>query len=430
MSKQRKLTQRQINARKKREEAAAQYLVDNRFPMREPKESYQHYIERLNSNPEYVSAYKEFNKKRGAKALKARRDAVQFDPNYDYNSDMLPITLEDFQVIQDKYAGKNKNKRYVNSWIDAVGKRDLAYNPNLLLKKNAQALAKRKKGRAYYGDVNNDDIPDVTVYDKYGRIVAFNGYQLKKSRHGINIDYLAANPNVTKITKRDVDNYMRNRTTGMNNDQLKELNKKLKRAGLMTYKVVEKRITLAQLLQPYIKQIYDIYDGKAKELIPFTTYKSLFTRAFLNTIFDVDSRTLSTDPLGKRITLIVNKKDKKGYETFNTLRTNIANLFKNEILPKNTNVILKSVNSKIMNNAIQYGLGDDSQKRKIMSVISNTFKTILTGNGTLSRQCVSIINLCRNLLETSVSSDSDTSTSTYNNDYDEDSLMDLTSQEE
>ena len=429
MSKQRKLTQRQINARKKREEAAAQYLVDKRFPMREPKESYKHYIERLNSNPEYVSAYKEFNKKRGAKALKARRDAVQFDPNYDYDSDMLPITLEDFQVIQDKYAGKNKNKRYVNSWIDAVGKRDLAYNPNLLLKKNAQALAKRKKGRAYYGDVNNDDIPDVTVYDKYGKIVAFNGYQPKKSRHGLNMDYLAANPNVTKITKRDVDNYMRNKTTGMNANQLKELNKKLKRAGLMTYKVVEKRITLAQLLQSYIKQIYDIYDGKAKELIPFTTYKSLFTRAFLNTIFDVDSRTLSTDPLGKRITLIVNKKDKKGYDTFNTLRTNITGLFKNEILPKQ-NSILKTVNSKIINSSVRYGIGTDAQKRVIMKDISDAFKVILSGKGELSRQCVSIINSCRHLLEMNVSSDSDTSTSTYNNDYDEDSLMDLTSQEE
>lgn len=350
------------------------YLKEHEYPKRrkgEPKDTY-----RGRMTEAQLAKYLTALDTRKAKRKATRERKMQFKGDYDYDGELEDIDPAQFTRQNNLYNTNFKitsdNDYRSNNWYKAVTNRDLKYNPNLLLRKNAQKLAKSVKGRAYYGDINGDRIPDVTVFDKFGKMVAFNGYRPKRTRHLLNMDYVATHPDGNekgRLTKKDVnalaakfaaDNYGK--------DDFKQLNKKLAKAGFAGYKIKKVRVTLNQLLNDRLKQMYDMkFIGNSIKFIPFTVYKSLIIRAFLNSVFGLDHSTLAIDPAGKIVTKIINKKDKESdaVKRYDNYRTTIANMFTN-ITDK---AVIDAINDIIYKNALRYQLGDAPVKRKLMSHI-------------------------------------------------------------
>lgn len=409
----------EINAYKKELDKSKEFCKTHGFHPKFKGESNQHYRERLKELGE-LEKYEEYQKNRinvARSALKSRENF--FEDEYDYDSDQLyGIDHKSFGKIRGKYTGikdkdgkwkKDENGNYMRDkkrnseykWINSVKDRDLHYNPDLLIYKNAKKLAKSKKGRAYYGDINNDDVPDVSVFDKHGKLIAFNGYQPKKSRHKMNMDYLVANPNVTKLKKKDVDLFTQDFISKQDPESLKKLNKELKKKGFKTYKVVEKRVTLDQMLSEIVRVMYKSISNDDKTVIPFPTYKSLVIRPFLNIIFQANPSTLSSEPIGLRITNIVNKKDKKDSTLYQDFRLGIASAFEKVWI----NTDLESINNYITEIATKYRVGDENVKKSIMESIAENMLKILNSNKTNEEIINNLVTTTTTLVKESINSE-------------------------
>lgn len=409
----------EIKAYKKELDKEREFIKTHPFHPKFKGESNQHYRERLKELGE-LEKYEEYQKNRinvARSALKSRENF--FEDEYDYDSDQLyGIDHKSFGKIRGKYTGikdkdgkwkkdekgnymrdKKRNSEY--KWINSVKDRDLHYNPDLLIYKNAKKLAKSKKGRAYYGDINDDDVPDVSVFDKHGKLIAFNGYQPKKSRHKMNMDYLTANPNVTKLKKKDVDLFTQDFISKQDPESLKKLNKELKKKGFKTYKVVEKRVTLDQMLSEIVRAMYKPISNDDKTVIPFPTYKSLVIRPFLNIIFQADPSTLSSEPIGLRITNIVNKKDKKDLTLYQDFRLGIASAFEKVWI----NTDLESINNYITKIATKYRVGDENVKKSIMESIAENMLKILNSKKTNEEIINNLITTATTLVKESINSE-------------------------
>lgn len=389
------------------------YLQKHKYHKRgkgEPKDTFRNRLKELGELDAYLAELDE----RKAKAKATREKKMQFnDPDYDYDFNSLEdINPEQFNEIDRKYNDNFKitsDKDYrSNSWYQAVSNRDLKYNPNLLLKKNAQKLAKRVKGRAFYGDINGDDIPDVTVFDNYGKMVAFNGYRPKRSRHLMNMNYVYANPEgyfdkakkeySNRIRRKDVNDFNYDESAKIYKKDKKDFkltNKKLAQMGLAGYRIKPVRITLNQLLNDEILRMYDMtFVEENRKLVPFTVYKSLVIRAFLNMIFGVPKNTLAISPAGKLITKIINKKDKESdtEKRYDNYRTAIVNLF-TSMTPGPS---VDKINKTILKYGLRYQLGDASVKSKCLEDIAKDFEKVL--HEQYDEDVVNIMNLSKSLL--------------------------------
>lgn len=352
------------------------YLKQKGYPRRGKKEAKDAYRGRMTEAQlaKYLAKLDEGKAKRKA----TREKKMIFKGDYDYDGELESINPSLFTEYNGTYANNfnimDDSDYRSNNWYKAVTNRDLKYNPNLLLRKNAQKLAKNVKGRAFYGDIDGDKIPDVTVFDKFGKMVAFNGYRPKRSRHLVNMKYIEDHPDGNekgRINKRSVNDYTSEYATEQyeNNPKfIKKLNRGLARAGYTGYRIKKVRVTLNQLLNDRLKQMYDMkFIGNSIKFIPFTVYKSLIIRAFLNSVFGLDHSTLAIDPAGKIVTKIINKKDKESdaVKRYDNYRTTIANMFTN-ITDK---AVIDAMNDIIYKNALRYQLGDAPVKRKLMSHI-------------------------------------------------------------
>ena len=139
------------------------------------------------------------------------------------------------------------------------------------------------------------------------------------------------------------------------------------------YRIKKVRVTLNQLLNDHIKRMYDLkFTGRASKYVPFTVYKSLIIRAFLNSVFGLEHDTLATDPAGKIVTKIINKKDKESdaVKRYDNYRTTIAYMFAN-ITDKN---VVDAINKVLYDNGLKYQLGDGVIKRHLMKNIGSVIE--------------------------------------------------------
>lgn len=387
------------------------YLKEHEYPKRrkgEPKDTY-----RGRMTAAQLAKYLTALDTRKAKRKATRERKMQFKGDYDYDGELEDIDPAQFtrqnNLYNTNFKIQSDNDYRSNNWYKAVTNRDLKYNPNLLLRKNAQKLAKQVKGRAYYGDINGDRIPDVTVFDKFGKMVAFNGYRPKRTRHLLNMDYVATHPDGNekgRLTKKDVnalaakfaaDNYGK--------DDFKQLNKKLAKAGFAGYKIKKVRVTLNQLLNDRLKQMYDMkFTGEDTRLVPFTLYKSIIIRAFLNCVFGLEHDTLATDPAGKIVTKIINKKDKESdaVKRYDNYRTTIANMFASITDAK----IIDIINKNIRAVAFKYQLGDSSIKQDLMKDVGSKLEIAL--NKHYKESYEAIFKLSHELFKLEVTKKTDT----------------------
>lgn len=361
------------------------YLKEKGYPRRGKKESKDAYRGRMTEAQlaKYLAKLEEGKAKRKATTEKK----MIFKGDYDYDGELESMNPSLFTEYNGTYANNfnitDDSDYRSNNWYKAVTNRDLKYNPNLLLRKNAQKLAKNVKGRAFYGDIDGDNIPDVTVFDKFGKMVAFNGYRPKRSRHLLNMKYLEDHPDGNekgRINKRSVNDYTSEYATGQyeNNPKfIKKLNKGLARAGYTGYRIKKVRVTLNQLLNDQIKRMYDMkFTGDSIKYIPFNVYKSIIIRAFLNSVFGLEHNTLATDTAGKIVTKIINKKDKESdaVKRYDNYRTAVANMFVNITDKK----VIDDINKEMYNIGMRYQLGDSPVKRKLMGKIGPIIEDGLT----------------------------------------------------
>ena len=387
------------------------YLKEHEYPKRrkgEPKDTY-----RGRMTEAQLAKYLAALDTRKAKRKATRERKMQFKGDYDYDGELEDIDPAQFtrqnNLYNTNFKIQSDNDYRSNNWYKAVTNRDLKYNPNLLLRKNAQKLAKSVKGRAYYGDINGDRIPDVTVFDKFGKMVAFNGYRPKRSRHLLNMDYVYNNPDGNekgRLTKKDVNALAAKYAADHYDDvEFKKINKKLAKAGFAGYRIKKVRVTLNQLLNDRLKQMYDMkFTGEDTRLVPFTLYKSIIIRAFLNCVFGLEHDTLATDPAGKIVTKIINKKDKESdaVKRYDNYRTTIANMFASITDAK----IIDIINKNIKAVAFKYQLGDSSIKQGLMKDVGSKLEIAL--NKHYKESYEAIFKLSHELFKLEVTKKTDT----------------------
>lgn len=358
-----------------------------------------------------------------AKAIERMKERTLFDPEgyaYDDLEDISPEEFENYNSQYYKTFDIDDNDYRSNNWYKAVSNRDLNFNPQLLIKGNAQKLAKKHKGRAFFGDVDGDYIDDVSVFDRYGKLIAFNGYQPRPSKHPKYIQYLKDYPDVDKIRAKDFNEYNYGKAGEMNSSDLRTLNRYYKSHGFEGYKLKKVRETINEMLNESIKKMYDLKFNNPvyKGLVPFTQYKSVIIRAYLNMLFKLDYSTLSTDDYGKIITKVINKKG----EQYDKLRAKMVEVFKALIDKQDA----AEINSMIGKNFARYRYGEEETKRSTMEMIGNKLRDNFVNY--VGKPGQDLSNYCRYLLKEAISKDDTQSfrwhgSSIYDEDYSDPYLM-------
>ena len=153
------------------------------------------------------------------------------------------------------------NRIPFNSWIEAVEKADLEYDPKLLDRRYASTYAARNGLVIYEGDRNNDGLPDIMLCDANGFVKAYNGYKIKPSKQRqYMIYYQYVDPVFDQNGKFDgyeesFEEFNNQVARGIPDAQRKALNRDLKAAGLATYKVINK--PASTLILELIGVVYD-----------------------------------------------------------------------------------------------------------------------------------------------------------------------------
>ena len=231
------------------------------------------------------------------------------------------------------------NRIPFNSWIEAIEKADLDYDPKLLDRRYASTYAARNGLVIYEGDRNNDGLPDIMLCDANGFVKAYNGYKIKPSKQRQYMIYYAnVDPVFDQNGKFDgyeesFNEFNNQIARALPDAQRKALNRDLKTAGLATYKVINK--PASTLILEIIGNFYDnlfANNPVGKKRNPKIMFKKDFSNALYAELLGVQNRDQvgSETAMGKLLRKIL--KTKKPNTVYHQFAQNFLQWFRGVIV--------------------------------------------------------------------------------------------------
>ena len=173
----------------------------------------------------------------------------------------------------------------------------VSYDPKLENPNYAAYYANKIGGKAYRGDFNDDDVDDIIIATKTGKIKTVNGHTIHKSNRGIDLQYYGSDayakaPHKTKSGRLDVLSKDGKKAwiTSLDDATKNEANKTLKAAGMNTF--VVKKIKATKAINENAKIVYDTVikqlesaypnlKGKLRSKLSSATFASRINNAIL-----------------------------------------------------------------------------------------------------------------------------------------------------
>ena len=333
-------------------------------------------------------------KAKGVKKQKQTKQTKQwgFDSNARYNE----YQPENF--TKEYYEELANNKK--NAWTKHMLSKDYDYDPKMMDSRYAAMVGAKRGLKAYFGDVNDDGVPDVALVDENGKIKNFNGFAPKQSKRRQLVNYYnQVGPiGLTKTgapiygPKSNFNDWVQQvaqHETQQGN--LKKLNTELGHKGYAGYKLKEKTVSefiraavkpAFQNLQNQISKSYNLNPTIVKRAMPYNIFISIYIRVILNSLFNADPRSRSDDEQGQWIAKTLKKK--WNGTPFEGLKDSVINVFS------------QLNNTEFMNigNTIWQGFSNGVDS---LSIQVNTIKQF--GNSIVNAFSKTA-NLCRQALQT------------------------------
>ena len=309
-----------------------------------------------------------------------------FDVNARYNE------YEPENFTKQYYEELANNKK--NAWTKHMLSKDYSYDPKMMDPRYAAMKGAKRGLKAYFGDVNDDGVPDVALVDENGKIKNFNGFSQKQSKRRQLINYYSQvgpqglTPKGSPIygNQSSFNNWVQEVAQfETNRGNLKKLNTELGHKGYAGYKLKEKTVTeqIRTAVKPsYQKLLLQIAQTNklnpilVKRAMPYNLFIPIYIRVVLNTLFGANPQSRSDDEQGQWIAKTIKKK--WNGTQFEQLKPAIIDVFSK--LDQNGfmeigNAIWNGFNNGIENIAIQAG------------VINQFGNTILSTFGNVSSMC-------------------------------------------
>ena len=285
-----------------------------------------------------------------------------------------------------------------NSWANAVRKNDYKYDSRYLDKEFLAYQAARKGLIPYYGDFDNDGVPDSALVDQKMGLKQFNGYSQKPSKRPQYTNFYENNPPQTFSDNGfpeydDFDEYIERYADDLEAKKTREaINKDLKKKGFAEYKVKEK--TFNEIVSDAIRTEYKnnfnnyandlgVTPAYLKRLVPVNTLVSLYVRSLLNSLFGVDPTATSDSNHGRWITKTINKKYPSTHQ-FAGFKQNLLNAFDTingvigrELIKTICNLINKGYNNtEVLYNIVQL-IQNQINSNPVLNNISSVCKSAI-----------------------------------------------------
>lgn len=251
----------------------------------------------------------------------------------------------------------------------ALFKNNINFNPNMLNPNYAQYQAQKKGGQSYVGDYDGDGINDVIVNDKNGKIMYVNGHSIKPTNRPYIMKYYASDDfkNSTHLTKGGLFQLFNDKdftawAKALPSEDKKELNKKLKDAGIQTLRI--KSATAGQVVKEqsksYYSEIVDLLSEKyninptdLRKKLPAAVFSNILTNTMFLGYSGLINNIKSEAQLSNLIKMLkqqfnnkelkdeVEKKSKLIFEYMieNSLRVKLGEIIYNTIVLKQDNKI-------------------------------------------------------------------------------------------
>lgn len=328
------------------------------------------------------------------KTSKKQKQSKQwgFDANARYNE----YQPEDFtKAYYEELSGNKKN-----AWTKHMLSKDYDYDPKMMDPKYAAMVGAKRGLKAYFGDVNDDGVPDVALVDEKGKIKNFNGFSQKQSKRRQLVNYYnQVGPiGLTKTgapvygPKSNFNDWVQavaQHETQQGN--LKKLNTELGHKGYAGYKLKEKTVSefiraavkpAFQNLLMQIAQANNLNPTIVKRAMPYNIFISIYIRVVLNSLFNVSAQSRSDDEAGQWIAKTLKKKWNN--TPFEQLKDAVINVFS------------QLNNTEFMNigNAIWQGFS------KGLDSLSIQVNTINQYGNAIANAFSNVANLCRQALQT------------------------------
>lgn len=334
-------------------------------------------------------------KQNSAKPRVKKQKQWGFDVNARYNE------YEPEQFTKQFYEELANNKK--NAWTKHMLSKDYSYDPKMMDPSYAAMKGAKRGLKAYFGDVNDDGVPDVALVDENGKIKNFNGFSQKQSKRRQLIKYYeqVGASGVTKTGapiyggQSSFNDWMQQ--VAQNEAQkgnLKKLNTELGHKGYAGYKLKEKTVTeqirtavkpAYQRLLMQIAQSNNLNPTLVKRAMPYNLFIPIYTRVVLNTLFGANPQSRSDDEQGQWIAKTLKKKWTNS--PFEQLKPAIIDVFSK----------LDQKGFLEIGNSIWAGFNNGANSVQIQVAVINQFgNTILSAFGNVS-------NLCKQALQARMS---------------------------
>lgn len=261
-----------------------------------------------------------------------------FDSNARYNE------YQPEEFTKEYYEQLATNKK--NAWTKHMLSKDYDYDPKMMDSRYAAMIGAKRGLKAYFGDVNDDGVPDVALVDEKGKIKNFNGFSQKQSKRRQLVNYYnQVGPiGLTKTgapvygPKSNFNNWVQDVAKHESQQgNLKKLNTELGHKGYVGYKLKEKTVSeiirtavkpAFQNLQNQISQQFNLNPTIVKRAMPYNIFISIYIRVVLNSLFNAQPQSRSDDEAGQWIAKTLKKKwNGTQFEQLNRLKDSVIGVF-------------------------------------------------------------------------------------------------------